>query len=205
MRSIPATTMTAASRVVVPAMPPVAGNVRGTVPPLLTGVDGGRDMDLRQLGREGVVLLGRLTGGTQGRLTFADDLAASLARAEAEYAAFIAAADAHARAAGLDLPPERAAALGGGLPPATLELDLARAGVGAVIWATGYGYDFGWIDLPIFADPAARTQPAHERGVTAVPGAYFIGLPWLSKRKSSLMAGMGEDAAYVAEHLAGRG
>ncbi|MES2342817.1 MAG: NAD(P)-binding domain-containing protein, partial [Pseudomonadota bacterium] len=177
----------------------------GTVPPLLTGIDGGRDMDLRQLGRQGVTLLGRLTGGAGGRLTFADDLAASLAKGEAEYAAFIAAADAHARATGLDLPEETVTLRGDDLPAPARELDLAAASVRTVIWATGYRYDFGWVDLPIFADPRTRASPAHRRGVTAVPGAYFIGLPWLSKRKSSLMAGMGEDAAFVAEHLASRG
>lgn len=177
----------------------------GTVPPLLTGIDGGRDMDLRQLGRQGVTLLGRLTGGAEGRLTFADDLEASLAKGEAEYAAFIAAADAHARSAGLGLPEESVTLQGGGLPAPVRDLDLAAAGVGTVIWATGYRYDFDWVDLPIFADPRARALPSHRGGVTGVPGAYFIGLPWLSKRKSSLMAGMGEDAAFVAEHLVGRG
>ncbi len=177
----------------------------GTVPPLLTGVGGGRDMDLRQLGQQGVMLLGRLSGGTEGRLTFADDLPQSLARAKAQYDAFIAAADAHALAAGLDLPKEIPPAAAGDLPPAVLALDPAEARVSAVIWATGYRQDFRWIDLPIFADPLTRTQPRHQRGVTEVPGLYLIGLPWLSKRKSSLMAGMGEDAAYVAQHLTQRG
>jgi putative flavoprotein involved in K+ transport len=51
---------------------------------------------------------------------------------------------------------------------------------------------------------SGRQEPIHQRGVTSVPGVYFLGLPWLSKHKSSLMMGVGEDAAFVAEHLAQR-
>lgn len=184
---------------------PVEQRAPGTIPPLLTGVDGGRDMDLRVLAGQGVTLLGRLVGGSEGRLTFADDRDVSLARAQAEYDAFLAACDAHALATGLSLPPAEPAPPMLPLSDAMLELDLAAAGVGAVIWATGYRYDFSWVDLPIFADMATRSEPLHRGGVTAVPGAYLIGLPWLSKRKSSLMMGMGEDAAHVAEHLVARG
>ncbi|WP_304187798.1 NAD(P)-binding domain-containing protein [Phenylobacterium aquaticum] len=183
---------------------PLAQRTPGTVPPLLTGVDGGRDMDLSVLAAQGVTLLGRLAGAGDGRLVFADDRDASLARAEAEYDAFLAACDAHAQAAGLDLPPAAPRPPAAPLPTPLLELDLAAAGVGSVIWATGYRYDFGWVDLPIFADMTTRAEPLHQGGVTPAPGAYLIGLAWLSRRKSSVMMGMGEDAAFVAEHLAAR-
>jgi putative flavoprotein involved in K+ transport len=87
-----------------------------------------------------------------------------------------------------------------------LELDLRPAGVSSVIWANGFSYDFGWVNLPVFAEFGIppRQEPIHQRGVTNVPGLYFIGLPWLSKLKSSLMAGTGEDAAFLAEHIAHR-
>jgi putative flavoprotein involved in K+ transport len=87
-----------------------------------------------------------------------------------------------------------------------LELDLRAAGVSTVIWASGFSYDFGWVHLPVFAeiDSSSRREPIHQCGVTNIPGLYFIGLPWLSKHKSSLMAGVGDDAAFLAHHIASR-
>jgi putative flavoprotein involved in K+ transport len=71
-----------------------------------------------------------------------------------------------------------------------------------VIWCTGYRPDFGWIDLPLFDDYG---EPAHERGVVAtVPGLYFVGLFFLSAATSSLVGGVGKDAAYIADQIAAR-
>ena len=80
-------------------------------------------------------------------------------------------------------------------------LDLKGAGIGAVIWATGYDCDFSWIDVPVLD---ARGEPVHRGGITDVPGLYFIGLQWLSKMNSSFLAGVGDDAARLADHIAGR-
>ena len=66
-------------------------------------------------------------------------------------------------------------------------------------WATGYSLDLDWIDLPIFDE---RRRPIHRRGVTPSPGIYLLGLAWLHKRKSSFLYGVGEDAEYIAEHMA---
>ena len=75
-----------------------------------------------------------------------------------------------------------------------------------VVWANGFHYDFDWVELSIFADGGDQNVriPIHQRGVTAVPGIYFVGLAWLSKLKSSLMAGVGEDASFIAEQIAMR-
>jgi len=71
-----------------------------------------------------------------------------------------------------------------------------------VIWCTGYRPEYGWIDLPIFDDDG---EPAHERGVVAsVPGLYFVGLFFLSAASSSLVGGVGRDAAYIADQIAVR-
>jgi putative flavoprotein involved in K+ transport len=50
----------------------------------------------------------------------------------------------------------------------------------------------------------ARGEPVHRGGITDVPGLYFLGLPWLSKMNSSFLAGVGDDAARLAEHIAAR-
>ena len=70
-----------------------------------------------------------------------------------------------------------------------------------MIWATGYGFDFGWIDVPVLN---SRGEPDHLKGITGVPGMYFLGLQWLAKLNSSLLSGVGDDAAVLADHIAAR-
>ena len=60
------------------------------------------------------------------------------------------------------------------------------------------GFDFDWVRLPILDD---RGAPVQRRGVTSVPGAYFLGLHWMHKFKSGTLWGVGEDAQYLAEHM----
>jgi putative flavoprotein involved in K+ transport len=82
------------------------------------------------------------------------------------------------------------------------QLDLRADGIGAVIWATGYGLDFGWIEIPVL-NP--QGEPIHRRGITEVPGLYFLGLQWLSKMNSSFLSGVGDDATVLADHIVARG
>ena len=70
-----------------------------------------------------------------------------------------------------------------------------------MIWATGYGVDFGWIDIPVFDRHGA---PIQRDGITAVGGLYFLGLQWMSRMASSFMSGVGDDAAVLADHIAAR-
>jgi putative flavoprotein involved in K+ transport len=81
---------------------------------------------------------------------------------------------------------------------ATSGLDLDRAGIGSVIWCTGFGRDYRWVDVPVFD---GRGYPAHERGVTNCPGLYFIGLPWLHTWGSGRFSGVGHDARYLAKRV----
>jgi putative flavoprotein involved in K+ transport len=71
----------------------------------------------------------------------------------------------------------------------------------AVIWATGYRPDFSWIDLPVF-DSDGRVR--HRRGVTDVPGFYFLGLTWQYTRGSALLGWVKDDAAFIAGQIAER-
>jgi putative flavoprotein involved in K+ transport len=183
---------------------------RGEEPPprLLTGAGGGHDLDLRRLAANGVVLLGRVLGGREGKLTIANDLGANLARGDASFVDFTRQVDEYVVRQRLDLPPSDARE-GGLRDPVEvadpiLSLDLAAAGISTIIWANGFRYDFDWIDLPIFADEtsSSRRVPVHKRGVTSVPGVYFLGLPWLHKLKSAFLNGVGEDAEHLAEHIA---
>jgi putative flavoprotein involved in K+ transport len=72
--------------------------------------------------------------------------------------------------------------------------------VDAVIWATGYRPDHSWIELPV-TDDDGRLR--HRRGVTEVPGLYFLGLSWQHTRGSALLGFVADDAAFIAEQLGG--
>jgi putative flavoprotein involved in K+ transport len=177
-------------------------------PRLLTGVGGGHDLNLRQLAADGVVLLGRVLGGQDGRLTIANDLGENLARGDASLVDFTRQADDYAALQGLELPPrEVRTKILRTLKQVTdpiLTLDIAAESISTIIWANGFHYDFDWINLPIFANRTSSLgrAPVHRRGITAISGAYFLGLPWLYKLKSAFLNGVGEDAEYLAERIA---
>jgi putative flavoprotein involved in K+ transport len=175
------------------------------LPPVLTGAYGGYTIDFRRFAADGITLLGRVRAARDGVIDIADDLAESLATGDAGYAAFLDMIDAHIKERGLKVPEEPAARGMLPDPPCVTEplrrLDLRADGIGAVIWATGYGLDFGWIDIPVLD---ARGEPLHRHGITDIPGLYFLGLQWLSRLKSAFLSGVGDDAAVLADHIAAR-
>lgn len=171
----------------------------------VSGAYGGHTMDFRRLATLGITLLGRAGEWRNGALQFADDLARNIAEGDRNYLSVLDEADAYAAAHGLDLPEEPQAREFLPLPPEVadpiLHLDLSGAGIGTIIWATGFRPDFGWIDLDIF-QPDGR--PRHREGVTEVPGLYFVGLPWLSCRGSAFIWGAWRDAERLAGLIAAR-
>jgi putative flavoprotein involved in K+ transport len=80
-----------------------------------------------------------------------------------------------------------------------LQLDLRSGEIGAIVWATGYRPDYGWLDAPV-VDPKGRLR--HEGGLVDSPGLYALGLPVLRRRKSTFMYGIEDDAREVIDHLA---
>jgi putative flavoprotein involved in K+ transport len=172
-------------------------------PPLVTGVHGGYDVDLRQSAARGLSLLGHLQDISDGRLHFSDDLETNLRGGDRSLEKFVASIDAHvARTRGLDVEPapDKPSVPVRTMAHSPAQLDARADRIGSVIWATGYSFDFGWIALPEVFDAAGA--PIHSRGVTEMPGLYFLGLPWLHKLKSSFLAGVGEDAAHIAAAIA---
>jgi putative flavoprotein involved in K+ transport len=169
----------------------------------VSGAQGGRTVDFRRLAQEGMVLHGRAQAFERGRMRFSDDLAANLARGDANYLSVLDEADAFAARQGLDLPEEPEARRIPPDPPCVtapvLTLDLAAAGVRSIVWATGYALDFGWVKADAFD---AEGRPVHHRGVSREPGLYFLGLPWLSRRGSSFIWGVWHDARFLADQIA---
>ena len=158
--------------------------------PAVSGTEGGHDCNPLTLMDRGAVPVGRLEGFRSGRALFAADLEANIAKALEFEAALRQRFDEHAGAP--PEPPAPAPKL-----PDVRELDLAE--VGAIVWATGFRADYGWIELPV-VDASGRLR--HRRGLTDSPGLAFVGVHWLHKRKSSLFIGVGEDAEHVVSHLA---
>ncbi|MET8979272.1 MSMEG_0569 family flavin-dependent oxidoreductase [Streptomyces sp. NPDC004539] len=175
-----------------------ASAVRMRVNHYVTGRDGGRDIDLRAFARDGMRLYGRLTQVMGERLEFADDLKVNLDRADAVAEGIKDAIDAYIAAHGIDAPDEpRYTPVwepAGHVP----ELDLAAAGVTSVVWATGFARDHRWIEIPVFD---GRGYPMHWRGVTNVPGLYFLGLPWQYSWGSGRFEAVGRDAEFLAGHI----
>jgi putative flavoprotein involved in K+ transport len=169
----------------------------------VSGAHGGHTVDFRDLAARGAVLLGRAEGFADCILHLSDDLARNLRAGDASLLALLDAADAFAARTGLDLPEEPEARLLGPEPDCVTRprrrLDLAAEGIGAIIWATGFTSDFGWLRVDALD---ARGRPRHIRGVSSEPGIYFLGLPWLTRRGSSFIWGVWHDAREIAEHIA---
>ena len=176
--------------------------------PLLTGVNGGYETDFRELASKGIVLLGRLKAIKGATLALAPDLEDNLAKGDEWLANFKKSVDDYVAKNKLDVPEQGAPAdsprsLEHSASAPILELDLRAAGITSIIWATGFGNDYDWLKLPLLDE---RGEPLHERGVTQLPGIYFLGLRWLYKRKSGFLSfgGPAEDATYLAEQIAAR-
>ncbi|MEO8240744.1 MAG: NAD(P)/FAD-dependent oxidoreductase [bacterium] len=171
----------------------------------VSGAYGGHTVDFRDLAAAGITLLGRTGAYADGVLQVAADLARNIHNGDTNYLNTLKTADAYATANHLDLPPEPDAHLIGPDPDCVTnplsQLNLAAEGITSIIWATGFTLDFGWLQVPAFD---AKGRPDHDRGISTVPGLYFLGLPWLSRRASPFIWGAWSDAEYLANHITGR-
>jgi putative flavoprotein involved in K+ transport len=168
---------------------------------VVTGVNGGYDVNVRQLAADGVRVVGRVEGASRNSLAIKADANQILDQADQAYAEFLSAASKYAITRGQEQLAEEQPAEPTPLPAAIDEVDslnLAEENITAIIWAVGYRYDFDWIRVPVF-DKHGR--PAQQRGVTQRPGLYFLGLHWMHTFKSGLLSGVGADAEYLAERI----
>jgi putative flavoprotein involved in K+ transport len=171
----------------------------------VSGAHGGQTVDFRRFAARGMTLLGRAGPVIDGVMQIAPDLARNIAGGDANYLSLLDAADAYAAKNNLDLPQEPEARSFDAVPDCVtnpvLALDLKKADITAIVWATGFALDYGWLKADTFD---AKGTPMHDRGVSRVPGLYFLGLPWLSRRASPFIWGVWHDADYLAEQIATR-
>jgi len=164
----------------------------------LVGRSDGRSLDLALLQAAGVRLVGRAIGARDGRIFLADDLRSSLAAADARLGKLLRRIDGFLAAreggplVGTSTPKPVSA------PNALRELDLRRVGVQTIVWATGYRSSYPWLEVPVLDSSGGLI---HDRGITPEPGLYALGLPFLRRRKSTYIDGVGDDARELSAEL----
>ncbi|MCU0506778.1 MAG: NAD(P)-binding domain-containing protein [Chloroflexi bacterium] len=167
----------------------------------------GHTISLQWLESLGVHLCGRLRDVSGGHIAFEDDLAASIrfgdassAAVNAQVAAMIADRDLDASLPPLEPDPADEPHPAPDAVHSPPSLDLDAAGIGTVIWSTGFGGRFDYLEPDVLDE---RGTPRHDGVRTDVPGLYVIGFPWLTCRKSGLVSGILDDARLVADALTG--
>jgi putative flavoprotein involved in K+ transport len=157
-------------------------------------------LDLNALTRNGVKLVGRLAGIQNGKAQFSGSLRNVCALSDLKMNRLLDRIDEWAKANGLDAevdPPHRFEPTKVEASP-PLVLDLVRLGIRTIVWATGFRPDFSWVEVPVF-DHKGRIL--HDGGVVKAPGLYLMGMPFLRRRKSSLIDGAADDARDLSDHL----
>ena len=166
----------------------------------LAGSDDRRTIDLNRLSGMGVRLVGRLVGLANGKLQFSGSLRNMCEMSDLKMNRLLERIDTWATENGLDRevdPPHRFEPTRVEASP-PLELDLRKSGIKTVIWATGFRPDYSWLEVPVL-DRKGRVR--HDGGVAEAPGMYLLGLPFLRRRKSSLIDGAADDARDLMGHL----
>jgi putative flavoprotein involved in K+ transport len=168
----------------------------------LAGYTDRRMLDLNSLTAIGVKLVGRLAGINKGKLQLSGSLRNVCALADLKMNRLLNAidewADENPPAKKIDPPHRFDTTVVEESPP--LLVDIARSGIKTIIWATGFRPDYSWLDVPVLDRKGCIR---HDGGVVAdSPGLYIIGMPFLRRRKSTLIDGVGDDARELSDHLA---
>jgi len=167
----------------------------------LAGSTDNRTVDLNSLTDIGVKLIGRLAGINNGQGQFSGSLPNQCALADLKMNRLLDRIDEWVVENGLEDafdPPHRFDATRVEASP-PLGLDLTSGEIRTIVWATGFRPDHSWVDVPVF-DRKGRIK--HEGGVVGSPGMYLMGIPFLRRRKSSLIDGAADDARDLSAHLA---
>ncbi len=167
----------------------------------LTGSDDRRTLDLNSLTDIGVKLIGRLAGINDGMAQFSGALRNLCEMSDLKMNRLLDRIDDWATENSLDdavdpphrLEPTRVEAS----PP--LGMDLTSGEIRTILWATGFRPDHSWLDVPVL-DRKGRIR--HDGGVVEAAGMYLMGVPFLRRRKSSLIDGASDDARDLSAHLA---
>lgn len=169
----------------------------------VSGAHGGHTVDFKKLVQQGITLVGMTKAFANNSVTFQKDLADNIHEGEKCYLNLLDQADLFIQNNGLSLPEDPEARIILDDPACVthpiLSLDLAKENIGSIIWASGFRYDYDWLDIDVLDE---LSRPKHRNGVTDVSGVYFLGLPYLTGRGSSFIWGVWHDAKRIADHIA---
>jgi putative flavoprotein involved in K+ transport len=162
-----------------------------------------RAFDLMSLEARGIRLTSRVVGTNRDNVFFDDNLVSYTAAADVKLARLLRRIDDYVARAGLE------SEVGAKEPfvpflwpkPAPREIDLRMEDITTVLWATGFRRRYPWLHVPVLDE---RGEIRHEGGITESAGLYVLGLPFLRRRKSSFLDGVGQDAIELSEHIAER-
>lgn len=169
--------------------------------PMVSGTQGGHDLNLHQFYRDGVTLLGHLLDIQDHTLTLAPDLHENLHKADHLEENILQMVDGYIAHNSIAAPQEQVPHLTDAYQsPEIAQLDLKAAGITSVIWALGYHYDFSLVKLPVFD---SFGFPISTSGETSYSGLYFSSLPWIPCPRTGLLLGVAEQATQVAHRITG--
>jgi len=177
---------------------PKKDSVRAKANHYVTGRDGGRDIDLRKFALEGMQLYGRLTEVDGEVMRFSADLKQNLDHADEVAESIKLTIDKFIASRGIDAPVESPYKPLWQPEQDPQEINYIQANIRTVIWSIGYKTNYRWIELGVFD---GKGYPAHDRGVTPVPGLYFLGLPWQYTWGSGRFSGVAKDAEFLASKI----
>ncbi|MBZ0162257.1 MAG: NAD(P)-binding domain-containing protein [Notoacmeibacter sp.] len=169
----------------------------------LIGHPEGHSLDLPRLAERGVRVVGHAIGAAGGTAAIAPDLSHECAAAEDRRRKLLARIDAFVDHAGLDVPADPLAwARPGPTGSNVARIDLKAAGIRTIVWATGYRRSYAWLQIPVLDEVG---EIRNTGGVSEVPGLFTLGLPFMRRRSSTFIDGVGRDAwelvADIARHL----
>ena len=178
-------------------LPPGMGKFDGI--PHLSGLDGGRTLNLHQFARDGMRLLGHIIDATQHILTVAPDLYKTLEEVDKFELNATLMIDEYIETNKLDAPEEILPQYRDAYQQMIIEhLDLRQEKISTIIWCIGYTFDYSIVRLPVFDRDGF---PIQSKGVTNKPGLYFVGMPWMPSERSGTLFGIADAAKHIVSHI----
>ena len=171
--------------------------------PHTSGANGGHEINLIDLSEKGLNLFGSVKESKDNKLIFNDDMFDNLKFSDDYALNWSKNVDEFIRKENLEAPIEKIfedSRLKSFENHKSLELNIMPK-IKSIIWATGFKYNYDWIDLNITNE---RGFPVHKRGVTNYDGFYFMGLQWMHTSKSAQFIGVGEDAEFIVNKISSR-
>lgn len=163
----------------------------------VTGRDGGRDLNLRIFAEQGMQLYGKLETIENNTMVLCDDLKQNLDYADNVAKRIRESIESYIQENTIDAPVDEN--IHSHFAPEFIpRVNLSDKNITSVVWATGFKMQFEWVDLPVFK---GNGHPDHKRGITSVPGLYFLGLNWMNTWGSGRFFHVGRDAEFLADAI----